>query len=41
MNNYALLIGINYTGTPYRLFGCINDCLLIRDMLLQNYDFLP
>ena len=21
----ALLVGINYTGTPYRLFGCIND----------------
>ena len=21
----ALLVGITYTGTPYRLFGCIND----------------
>ena len=21
----ALLVGINYTGTPYQLFGCIND----------------
>ena len=35
----ALLIGCNYTGTNYRLFGCINDCLLIQKMLITNYNF--
>lgn len=27
---YALSIGINYTGTPYKLNGCINDAINIQ-----------
>lgn len=35
---YALLVGINYTtNTQYRLYGCINDCLLFNELLLNNY----
>lgn len=41
MNNYALLIGLNYTTTSNRLFGCINDCLLVQNMLINNFDFKP
>jgi len=35
---YALLIGINYTtSTQYRLYGCINDCILFRELLVSSY----
>lgn len=35
----ALLIGINYTGTINRLYGCINDVNNVRDYLVSlGYD---
>ena len=36
---YALLIGLNYSSTSNRLYGCINDCLLIQSMLVNNYGY--
>lgn len=36
---YALLIGLNYSNTNSRLYGCINDCLLIHSMLINNYGY--
>lgn len=38
-NKKALLIGINYTGTPYELNGCINDTESIQTRLTTNYGF--
>jgi len=35
-NKSALLIGINYTGTQYELYGCINDTKAIKDRITQN-----
>ena len=35
----ALLIGCNYATTSNRLYGCINDCLLILDMLITNFGY--
>jgi len=35
----ALLIGINYTGKPFQLNGCINDANFIMKFLIRNYDF--
>jgi hypothetical protein len=35
-NKKALLIGINYTGTPYELTGCINDTNNIKDKLSKE-----
>lgn len=32
----ALLMGLNYTGTPYELKGCINDVNNIKSLLLKN-----
>lgn len=32
----ALLIGINYTGTSYNLFGCINDINNVKTYLSTN-----
>jgi hypothetical protein len=29
----ALLFGLNYTGTPYRLYGCINDTKRLKSAL--------
>lgn len=36
----ALLIGINYTGTPQELFGCVNDIKNTRAHLLES-GYLP
>src|SRR3989338_5765890 len=33
---YALLIGINYTGTPNALAGCINDTKNIQTELIKR-----
>jgi hypothetical protein len=38
-NRKALLIGINYTGKPFQLNGCINDANFIMKFLIRNYDF--
>jgi hypothetical protein len=35
----ALLIGINYNGTPYQLAGCINDANNLRNVLVGKYGF--
>jgi hypothetical protein len=35
----ALCIGINYTGTPSALQGCINDALNLRGVLRSKYGF--
>ena len=37
-NNSALLIGINYIGTDYELYGCINDTSSINS-LISNYNY--
>lgn len=34
----ALLVGINYVGTPYELAGCIND---VKNMKTQLQSFFP
>jgi hypothetical protein len=33
----ALLVGVNYTGTPYELKGCINDATCTRDLLQTRF----
>ena len=35
----ALLVGINYIGTPNELFGCINDTKNVQDLLKNKYNF--
>ncbi|RKP10957.1 peptidase C14, caspase domain-containing protein [Thamnocephalis sphaerospora] len=40
-NKKAVFIGINYTGMPVALNGCINDVHNIRNFLQQRYGFLP
>ena len=37
---YALLIGINYTGTCSELSGCINDVINMKSILISKYGFL-
>ena len=37
----ALLIGINYTGTPNQLQGCIYDVIEIKSLLIDAYGFNP
>lgn len=41
MPRRALLIGINYTGTPAELQGCVNDVEAVKDMLVSYYAFKP
>ncbi len=36
---YALLIGINYTGTDSQLMGCCNDASNMRSVLIQHYGY--
>lgn len=33
----GLLVGINYRGTSNALGGCINDVLMVKDLLLKTY----
>jgi len=35
----ALLIGINYIGTPYQLNGCINDVISMSSKLTADFGF--
>lgn len=35
----ALLIGINYTNTPYELYGCINDTKNVKNLLQTKYGY--
>jgi len=39
MSKCALLIGINYVGTPNELRGCINDILQTKTMLQTYYGY--
>lgn len=34
-NKKSLCIGINYKGSPYELYGCINDANSIKDFLIK------
>jgi metacaspase-1 len=36
----AVLIGINYEGQQGQLTGCHNDCLNIRDYIMEEYGFV-
>ena len=38
-NKTALLVGINYRGTPYELYGCINDTTNCKEMLQTKYGY--
>lgn len=38
-NKNALLVGINYKGTPNELYGCINDTNNIKNLLEQRFSF--
>lgn len=35
----ALLVGINYPGTPHALNGCVNDVQTMSDILVKHYGF--
>lgn len=38
-NKYALLIGINYTGTSAQLNGCQNDVLKMKEVIKTHYGY--
>lgn len=38
-SKFALLVGINYKGSPYQLNGCINDVLNVKNVLENNYGY--
>lgn len=38
-NKKALVIGCNYVGTAYELYGCINDAVNIENILKLKYAF--
>jgi len=40
MTKKALLVGINYNGTPNQLNGCVNDVMLMNEVLLNKYGFI-
>lgn len=35
----ALLVGINYPGTPSQLNGCVNDIILMTSVLIEQFGF--
>jgi hypothetical protein len=35
----ALLVGINYVGSPYQLQGCINDVVNMQAFLVSKYKY--
>ena len=41
MSKRALLIGINYIGTPNQLQGCIYDVIEMKSLLVDAYGFDP
>lgn len=41
MSKNALLVGINYIGTQNRLYGCINDIIVMRKYLIEKRGYLP
>lgn len=36
----ALLVGINYYNTPYRLYGCINDAVNLKELFVSRLGYL-
>lgn len=41
MSKRALLIGCNYSGTGNALYGCINDIIQLKGLLIDVYGFAP
>jgi hypothetical protein len=41
MSKRALLIGCNYPGTSAALYGCINDVIQLKGLLIDAYGFAP
>lgn len=39
MAKKALLVGINYPGTTHALRGCVNDVMLVSEMLTREFGF--
>lgn len=39
LSRKALLIGMNYPGTPYKLSGCVNDINIIEKLLIEKFNF--
>lgn len=39
MSKKAVLVGINYFNTQAQLFGCINDIVNIRNVLIEQYGY--
>lgn len=39
MTKKALLVGINYPGTPNELRGCVNDVITMSQVLAEQYGF--
>ncbi len=37
----AVLIGNNYTQTDFKLFGCQNDVIKYRDILIKKFNYKP
>ena len=40
MTKRALLVGINYPGTEHELNGCVNDALIMSDLITTHFDFI-
>lgn len=41
MSRKALLVGINYPGTSHELRGCVNDVMLMSEILTTQFGFRP
>jgi len=39
MTKYALLVGINYTGSQVSLKGCNNDVVFMKDLLIEKLGY--
>jgi archaellum component FlaG (FlaF/FlaG flagellin family) len=39
MAKRAVLVGINYPGTENELAGCVNDVVIVKDLLVESYGF--
>lgn len=39
MNKKAVFVGINYPGTDHALRGCVNDVLMMEDLLTNHFGF--
>ena len=35
----AFLVGINYRGSEYELGGCINDVIMMKEVLINHYNY--